>query len=105
MDPMEKGYINEHYHGSERVVTIDERTGWYFMRYEFGWERHGPYDAISVGYIMKAFEKDTGIEAEIGDRIYLDGELTEITDRAPKIVASGSRAEDAMEQMMRAPGI
>jgi hypothetical protein len=105
IDPDEHPHMDRHYHGTEEVITIDKRTGWYFARSEFGWERHGPYDAVSVGLIMRAFEQDTGMEGEVGDRVYMDGQLKELTaGKPPQVVATGARAEDVMQEMLRAPG-
>jgi len=97
-------YINEHYHGTERHITISPRSGWYFARSEFGWERYGPYYAASGGILIQEFEQDTSMQAEIGDRYYIDGELVQITKGVGDLIAVDEQAEDVMEEMMRAPG-
>lgn len=97
--------VREHYHGTKRIVTIDPATGWYFRRTNGRWDRYGPYRAVSPALIMKEFERDTGIRAQIGDRVFFENELVEFVEDSPaRTVAEGRRAEEVMQEMQHGNG-
>ena len=100
-DHEEVDHVHRNRDGSTTYIMKDY-TGWYFTNDNVGWTRHGPYDAHSVGGMLQIFQNQTGMEGQVGDRVFIKGKLKELVPgRPPKVVASGAAAEDEMERMMR----